>query len=257
MELALLTILIVGITVIYAYFGVRIGRRLIKSRVREGHNDVLVPIFLTAGTLYAVLLAFIVIAVWETYTDAGHNAAEEASTLTTLYRQTNGMAPTEQHHIRDILRAYTEDVIRNEWPIQAKTGGASPGARKGIADLYRAYATMPAKTANLPINVEFLATLRTVAADRNKRTLQANEHLPSVIWFIMIFGATVVVGMSFILYMDEEVPHAFATAVMASLIGTMLLITFVLDKPFNGPLAISADSFEHSLGVYHSVDMGD
>src|SRR5271156_6562534 len=96
-------------------------RRWMRGSVREGHNDVLVPLFLTAGTLYAVLLGFLVIAVWENYESAKDNAAEEASTLTTLYRQTNGMPPSERQEMRILLREYTESVARDEWKIQAAT----------------------------------------------------------------------------------------------------------------------------------------
>ena len=46
-----------------AALGVWVMRRLVKGHVAEGHNDVLVPIFLTAGTIYAVFLAFVVVAV--------------------------------------------------------------------------------------------------------------------------------------------------------------------------------------------------
>jgi hypothetical protein len=48
---------------LYAVEGVWLSRRIQHGRVQEGHNDVLVPIFLNAGVLFAVLLGFMVVAV--------------------------------------------------------------------------------------------------------------------------------------------------------------------------------------------------
>jgi Protein of unknown function (DUF4239) len=247
---------VVGIAVLYAWLGVFFVRRLVHGRVQEGHNDTLAPIFLTAGTIYAVLLAFLVIGVWENYGSAKDNAAEEASTLATLYRQTNGLPSEQQRELRGLLRAYTEAVAHDEWSIQAATGGASPNARKAIGDIYRSYQSMKPSVANSSVAVEFLQTMRTVAADRNRRTLQAGEALPMVLWVVLVIGGGIVVGMSFLLYMDSTWPHVLVSILMAALIGGLLFVTMLLNRPFNGPLAITADSFEHSLSVFDSVDKG-
>jgi hypothetical protein len=258
MTLFWLALGVVGFSVAYSLIGVSLVRRFMQNRVREGHNDVLVPIFLTAGTIYAVLLAFLVIAVWASYGAANDNAAEEASTLTTLYRQTNGMPKLQQKALRGLVREYTEAVVTDEWAIESASGGsASPRARKAIGDIYRAYATMDPKVANSPVAVEFLQTMRTVATDRNRRITQSAEQLPIVLWAVLIVGCVIVVGMTFVLYMDVTWPHVLFSASMAALIGTLLLITLLLNRPFSGPLAISAETFEHSLGVYDSVDQGN
>lgn len=256
MEFLILFVVVVILAALYVvtlYF----VRRFIGKHVREGHNDVLVPLFLTAGTLYAVLLAFLVIAVWEQYNAAKDNVAEEASTLATMYRQTAGMPPDEQKQMRVILREYTEAVIKDEWPIQAQSGAASPKARHFIAELYRTFGALPADDQTTPVSVEFLHTYSTVTADRNRRTLQANEELPAVLWLGLLVGAAIVVGMSFLLYMEVAWPHIFMSFLMSSLMLTMLTITLLLNQPFTGPLALDSDSFEHSIAVFDSVDQGN
>jgi hypothetical protein len=257
MQGIVISIGILGLCVLFALGVVATTRRVLHGRVREGHNDVLVPLFLTAGTLYAVLLGFLVIAVWESFGEASNNASEEASTLTTLYRQTNGMPTAERTEMRKLLREYNELVITDEWKIQAATGGGSTKARKAIGELYRAYSVMSREEANSSINVEFLNTLRTVANDRNRRALQASEHLPSVLWVELLFGGAVVVGMSALLYMELRWAQMLATSLMAALIGTLLLVTLLLNTPFKGPLALAPEGFEHSTTVFDSVDAGN
>jgi hypothetical protein len=248
---------VIGFSIVFAFVGVLVGRRLTHKFVREGHNDVIVPIFLTSGTIYAVLLAFLVIAVWESYGAAKDNAADEASTLTTMYRQSAGLPDKEQRELRAVLREYTEAVATDEWPIQAATGGASPAARKAVVDFYHAYRIMDPRVAASPVGIEIIQTMRGVAADRNRRTLQAAEGLPNVLWFGLILGGAVVIGMSFLLYMEVTWPHLAVTVAMSALIGTLLFITLLLNRPFAGPLAIDAGSFEHSMSVYDSVDKGN
>jgi hypothetical protein len=62
MSMVVYALLFVGGAVLYAVVGVLIGRKIVRHQVAEGHNDVLVPVFLTAGVIYAVLLGFTVIA---------------------------------------------------------------------------------------------------------------------------------------------------------------------------------------------------
>jgi phosphate/sulfate permease len=257
MSLFVLAVIVIGASILYALVGATVVRRAMQGRVREGHNDVLVPIFLTAGTIYAVLLAFLVIAVWESYGAASDNAAEEASTLTTLYRQTNGLPPAPQKELRELIRDYTERVKTDEWPTQAASGTASPLARRAIGNIYRAYSTMNPKDAASPVGIEFLQTMRTVANDRNRRTMQAAEQLPPILWVVLLVGAAIIVGMSFFLYMDVAWPQVLFSSLMAGLIGTLLFITLLLNKPFAGPLGIASEPFEHSLSVYDSVDQGN
>src|SRR5580692_6417316 len=121
MTAVVLAVLIIGGAILYGVVGVAIGRRLIGKHVREGHNDVLVPVFLTAGVIYAVLLGFIVVAVWETFDAAHATVAEEAGELIPLYRQSTVMAPEKGAAMRQALRAYAETVAHDEWPVMQKT----------------------------------------------------------------------------------------------------------------------------------------
>jgi hypothetical protein len=88
MNYTLMGILMIGGPAVYAIAGVLISRKILHGKVVEGHNDVCVPIFLNAGVLFAVLLGFMVVAVWESYDAAKATAASEASALVPLYRAT-------------------------------------------------------------------------------------------------------------------------------------------------------------------------
>jgi hypothetical protein len=252
-----LAFLVIVLPIAFAAIGTITVRRAMHGKVKEGHNDVLVPLFLTAGTIYAVLLGFLVIVVWESYGAAKANAGEEASTLTTLYRQTNGMPAEERATMREHVRAYTEAVVNKEWAIQAATGGASPDARRQIAQIYREFSTMPAGEANTAINQQVLRDFSVVTADRNRRTLQAGEDLPWILWLGLGTGAVIVLGMTTLLYMDSIWPHVTMSGILAAMIGMLLFVTLVLARPFVGPLALDPGPFEHSLSVYASVDKGN
>jgi hypothetical protein len=139
-----------------------------------------------------------VVAVWESYDDAHANAAEEAATLVPLYRQTTVMAPEKGRQMRDLIRAYADSVIHDEWASLQTTGQASEKSRKDIGDIFRVYATLrPATKVRELIAAQFLETLSQIITDRNKRVLQASESLSWIMWRGAVGGGAIVVGMSF------------------------------------------------------------
>ena len=249
-----LAIAFVGGAVAFAVAGALVSRTLIRHHVAEGHNDVLVPIFLTAGVIYAVLLGFMVVAMWEAYDGAHANTAEEASLLVPLYRQTEVIAPEKGVAMRGLIRTYAEDAIKG-WPKFQTTGQGSPEARVTVDSMLKLYATLtPATKVRELAATQFLDTLSQMLLDRNKRLLQASESLSWVMWLAAVGGGMVTVGMSFVLYMDKPRPQAVMTSVLAALIGVLLFIMAVFNHPFQGPLAITPEPFESSIKLFDQID---
>jgi hypothetical protein len=69
-----------------------------------------------------------------------------------------------------------------------------------------------------------------------------------------IGSGVLVLALALLLYMDRAWPQIVATSLMAGLFAMLLAVTFILSRPFVGPMALQPDAFEHSLTVYDSVD---
>src|SRR5215831_8089864 len=77
----------------FTFIGLGAVRRLVSRGVGGEHNLVSSAIFTVGGTIYAVFLAFLVVAAWQANDAAKANVAEEASLLCTLYRGSTAMEP--------------------------------------------------------------------------------------------------------------------------------------------------------------------
>jgi len=255
MSAIFIAILFVAGAVLFAVVGVLIGRKFVRPHVAEGHNDVLVPLFLTVGVIYAVLLGFTVVAEWEFYDAAKTNTAEEAALLVPLYRQTRVMAENKGDEMRHQIREYAEHVVQG-WEGFRK-GDRNTAAGQDVNEIFAVFGTMaPATKPRELIAAEFLRTFSMIVFDRNKRYVHASESLNTVMWVGIIGGALVTIGFTFLLFMERTWPHVLGVSLMAALIGLLLFIVAMLSRPFQGPLAIEPHPFEQSLKVFDQVDQG-
>ncbi|MBV8091654.1 MAG: DUF4239 domain-containing protein [Acetobacteraceae bacterium] len=240
----------------FATAGVWLGHRFLRGRIAEGHHEVLLALFQTGGTLHAVFLAFLVVAVWQSYDTARGNVAEEASALATLYRTSAGMEVNTGGELRKLLRQYVQAVIEDEWAVQAKSGSASPRARAAGLAMYRLFGRegLASKQNDSAINAAALEIIAQIQSDRNKRTLQSEDSLPAIIWFAAIGSGTIVLAMSFFLISEQVARQMILTSIIASTIALLLCTTFALSRPFFGPLALQPEPFKHSLQVFDAVD---
>jgi fumarate reductase subunit D len=76
---ALYVILTVFVPVLVAVVGLVLVQRLVPPDRREEHNNVAGFIYAVLGVAYAVLLAFVLIAVWQDYNTAQTNLESEAN----------------------------------------------------------------------------------------------------------------------------------------------------------------------------------
>ena len=124
--------LLVGLTTLLAMAGpVLIRRRVSLDRLRV-NNEVAGFKFATVGVLYAVLLAFAVIVVWEKFSEAENVVAREASALATLYRLADGIGGDPGSALRDSLGRYIRTAAAEDWPAMGR-GTDSPATTRAWA----------------------------------------------------------------------------------------------------------------------------
>jgi uncharacterized membrane protein YgaE (UPF0421/DUF939 family) len=69
------------VPIVVAVLGLVVVQRLVPSALRQEHNDVAGFIYAVVGVTYAVLLAFVVVVVWEEYERAKDTVETEANEL--------------------------------------------------------------------------------------------------------------------------------------------------------------------------------
>ena len=95
-------------------------RRLVGHDRLAPHNDVAGFVFAGVGVVYAVLLAFVVIGVWDRYEVDQQAAQVEAAHLLTIHRLAGFVDGGEV--VQPAIRRYAELVVSDDWPAMANGG---------------------------------------------------------------------------------------------------------------------------------------
>jgi len=245
--------------VIVAAILIAVGSIWVAGRTMPGvgkeHNSALSPFLTVVGLVYGALLGFTVVAAWQQFSSAGVIVADEASTLTTMYRQTVAMPEPQQTQLRQLLRQYTNEVAGPEWGLQ-RNGGASDNARAAITGMYRIVGNEPPSVASSPITGEFLSQLTVLASDRNTRIIDAKPRIPTLLWSALVFGGIVIVALTGFLRLDSTIGHTLVSSTIAILLGLLLCTAFSLDHPFGNGRGITPAPFQHAQEVFDAVDRG-
>src|SRR5271168_3637380 len=90
-------IIIVIVPAVLAMVGMVLVRRRVGLEKLRTNNEVAGFKFATVGVLYAVLLAFAVIVVWEKFNESENFVAQEAGAAATIYRLADGVGADSEH----------------------------------------------------------------------------------------------------------------------------------------------------------------
>src|SRR3712207_1712458 len=100
-----------------AVVGLTLVQRLVPATIRKEHNDVAGFIYAALGVIYAVLLALVVIAVWEEFGRARVTVESEANALAEISWLAYSLPEPEGPHLQELARSYAEEVVDEEWPL--------------------------------------------------------------------------------------------------------------------------------------------
>ncbi|KJK58319.1 bestrophin-like domain [Saccharothrix sp. ST-888] len=219
-------------------------QRYIPHPVREVHNDVAGFIFAAVGVLYAVLLAFVVIAVWENNDAARKTTFKEADSLAGVYwisRQLPApLGPQLERHTLD----YAQMVKDTEWPLMAHHE-SSPAATDLVYRIRGDVFSIQAGTDQQRVLYDHAVShLESLASERRSRLSQVDEDVPPLLWAALILGAVLTIGFTFLFGLSNTFSHALMVLALSGLVVISLIVIKEMDFPFTGVTAVKPTAFD-------------
>jgi Protein of unknown function (DUF4239) len=236
------SILVLGAMAL-ACLGLAVFHRLVHVDVRRAHNDLAGFSVAIISVVYAVLLAFIAVATWESFAEAEKIVEEEAGYIGNLYRDTRGFPEGIGAQMRAALQQYVDAVVNEEWPRQEK--GELPSAGwKPLSNLHDVLVTFqPATRGEAVIQAEFLRTLNELYKARETRLTAALGHVPVVIWWIIFISGALTTGFTYLFGFSNFGMHLAMTAAVAASLALVVVLIVALDWPFRGEVSVSPAAY--------------
>jgi hypothetical protein len=121
-------VLVIGAVCLTALAGLELVQRLVPAESRQPHNDVAGFIYAALGVIYAVLLALVVIAVWEEYDAASETVEQEANAVAEIFWLAHRLPEPEGRELQELCRSYAEEVVNVGWPLMEQ--GRTPSMER-------------------------------------------------------------------------------------------------------------------------------
>src|SRR3712207_515397 len=245
-----------------AIAGLELVQRLVPSEKRQEHNDVAGFLYAVIGVVYAVLLALLVIAVWEQYQGARETVESEANGVAEVAWLAHRLPEPERHVLQEDARSYAHEVVDEEWPLmeQGRLEGVQslPEGWDLIDDMRATLQEVEVRTvAEQELYAEGLDRISRFGDARRMRIVAAQEGIPGVLWAVLVFGAVVTVSFTYLFGLRNSWAHRLMVMSLTSVIALVLFTIGVMEDPFSGGASLEPEAFELILERFETSKLSD
>ncbi|MEO8211175.1 MAG: hypothetical protein ABI840_11505 [bacterium] len=253
------TFLMCVITIIISAGVSVIALLIIRKHIRwesfKENHEVGGFLFNALGLIYAVLIAFVVYATWNDYNESAVVCNKEADIIQNLYFDTEGLPIESQAEIKKDILEYLEIIINDDWPLLA-VGEPSPKSRLKLIELWKNYNDIDNIVTDKQIIFlgESLDKINDITDLRRQRILSSQNHIPAVIWTVILIGAMTSVGFSLFFGTRSLLVQSTMTSLFAMTNAIVILMILALDHPFTGDIKITSDAFQQILVYLKNIN---
>jgi hypothetical protein len=221
-------------------------------------NSLTTSVYGTLGTTYAVLIAFVVSGVWQSFSDAGNAVKSEANALTDLTFVVCSFSAEKTRRIRESAKAYVQGVVER-WDLLARAARDNAPTEEINLDTSSALvaailAIRPEDAREVELYGQALDLMGIWLDARRSRLRSAEGNTAGALWGLLIAGAFVLFA-----FHGMFVTHAWAVWAVLLLgfsfvLGLAFYLIFSLDSPFTGRLSAGPAPFLWLLREFERSD---
>jgi membrane associated rhomboid family serine protease len=235
----------VFVSVLVALAGLVLVRAVVPAATLRASNEEIGNYLQTLGTIYAVLLAFVVFVVWNQYNQTRELIEREANEVLDLFRTAKGFADAVRRPIQHQLRAYVEESLRHEWRAMAfgaEIHDQAGGPLDRLWDLLVRFE--PVSQCHCALYEQMLDRYNDLSDVRASRVLASHTRIPLALRILLYTGAVMTVASTYLFAIDSFAVHAIVAGALAGAISHVIYLIGDLDQCFAGDWQVPRSAFE-------------
>jgi hypothetical protein len=235
--------LIIFAFVVLVLVGQLLVNRTVRKEILEEHRSSAEAMMGVVGTLFSVLIGFMVAAAMSRYQEAQMCAQLEASNVASLFRVARGLSDTDRPRIRELCRKYVDDVINHEWSLMEQRQKINHGWDTYQELWESVVAVVPENDRQSNLQQAAITSMQAIGDQRRERILLSQITVPLAQWVILGFGALITVAFTYLFTSQFPRVHALLTTLVSSALALNMWLLAAYSNPFSGELEIRPSMF--------------
>ena len=195
------------------------------------------------GILFALLVGFIAVEVWNNYDKAKVAVASEASALRAVVLLAEAFPEEEKTRIYALIDRHIDEAVNKEWPAMARQRATLSALRANalIEMLHDTMTLKPVDDSQRIAQPEMMRALHTALDARRQRIVVSQSAVGMVKWAgILLQGLCALVAIAMV-HSDNRLACAIAMTLFATGIALSLLLIAAYSRPFIGEISVRPD----------------
>ncbi|MFJ3904966.1 hypothetical protein [Streptomyces sp. NPDC090025] len=206
--------------------------------------DVIEYMTMMIGVVYAIVLGLAIAGVWEARSAAQETVRQEAQALHEVSERVEVYPLAPRERIRADVDAYVRYVVQDEFPYMSEHGELSERGTELLQKVRRSVTDyQPANDFEGQAYQPLVDQVGVADDARGSRGQNAGATMPGVVWFGLIIGALVTVGLIFTLQIRRTGRELLLAGLFSALIAFLLFLIWDFDSPFSRGIAATSAPF--------------
>lgn len=241
--------MVVGSTLL-AVTGMFFVRKNFDLEFLRAHHDVAAALLAVVGTLYAVLLAFVIVDAMSNNQQARITAENEANALANIFRSAGAFPEPTKSRIREYCVAYGTAVINEEWDDMAR-GVVCEDAWNAVTGLWKATMSYEPVTENQKAMYNcMIEKFDDLGDSRRIRLVMSRSSVSWVLWTVLIVGAVSTIVFTYFFALESAISQTIMTGLLTMTLALNLYLLLDYNNPYAGELRVRPDAFKLDMEIW-------
>lgn len=245
-------ILVVGGSTGLAVAGMLMVRKRVSIDTLTSYHEVAGYLLSVIGTLYAVLLGFVVVDAMNSMQDARLAVEEEANAVANVFLCAEAMKPKDRDAIQGLCQKYVSQVIDEEWKAMAD----GTFCRSAFDTTWLLWKTVihvkPEGDAEVSVHQSMISEMSRLGDHRRVRLLRSNHGVAPVMWIVLIIGGVFTVVFTYFFAVKSLRVQILMTLLVTMTLALNLLLVVLFGSPFRGEIAVQPEAFTLDQKIFES-----
>jgi hypothetical protein len=202
------------------------------------------------GVLFALLVGFIAVEVWNSFDKAKTAVATEASALRAVVLLARNFSDEQRTRIDALINRHIEVAIQQEWPDMAhRQATLSPLPMNLIEALQNAFALKLADDSQRAAQPEMIRALSSALDARRQRIVISESSVGAVKWVAILFQAFCTLVAIAMVHADNRRACAITLTLFATGVALSVLLIAAYSRPFTGEISVTPELLKQVIAT--------